>query len=63
MRGELLEAERVHSIVGGFYDVYNYFGSGCSYLRATAFEVGLLLHFGPKPSFERYIDYPKRRRG
>jgi GxxExxY protein len=33
-----------------------------SYLRATAFEVGLLLHFGPNPSFERYIDYPKHRR-
>ena len=24
-----------------------------SYLRATAFEVGVLLHFGPEPSFER----------
>ena len=34
-----------------------------SYLRATAFEVGVLLHFGPKPSFERYVDHPKRRRG
>src|SRR5438105_4860629 len=130
MRGELLEAERVHSIVGGFFDVYNYYGYGLSeavyagglahelrdrghtvvrellaliyykgryvarqrldmvvdnriivenkateklsladraqivsYLRATGFEVGVLLHFGPKPSFERFIDYPKRRRG
>ena len=130
MRGELLEAQRVHSIVGGFYDVYNCFGYGLSeavysgalehelrdrghtvvrelivliyykgryaarqrldmvvdnriivenkateklsladrsqivsYLRATAFEVGVLLHFGPTPSFERYVDYPKRRRG
>ena len=24
MKGELLEAERVHSIVGAFYTVYNY---------------------------------------
>jgi GxxExxY protein len=34
-----------------------------SYLKATPFEVGLLLHFGPEPKFERYIDFPKRRRG
>ena len=30
MRGELLEAERVHSIVGGFFAVYNYYGYGLS---------------------------------
>jgi hypothetical protein len=30
MQGELLEAERVGSIVGGFFDVYNYFGFGLS---------------------------------
>ena len=29
-RSELLEAEQVHSIVGGFLDVYNYFGYGMS---------------------------------
>jgi GxxExxY protein len=130
MRDELLEAKRVHAIVGAFYDVYNYFGYGLSeavcagglehelrdrghvvvrelivpinykgryvvrqrmdmvvdnriivenkakeklsladraqivsYLKATPFEVGLLLHFGPEPKFERYIDFPKRRRG
>jgi GxxExxY protein len=129
MPAPLLEAERVHSIVGGFFDVYNYFGYGLSesvyagalevelrdrghvvvrelpidvrykgrhvawqrldividdrviienkasdkiapadriqlisYLRATKFEVGVLLHFGPVPQFERYIDHPKRRR-
>ncbi|MEO8879673.1 MAG: GxxExxY protein [Gemmatimonadaceae bacterium] len=31
-----------------------------SYLRATKFEVGLLLHCGPKPRFDRFIDHPKR---
>jgi GxxExxY protein len=127
MRGELLEAERVQSIVGGFFVVYNYYGYGLSesiysgalehelrdrghevirelsidvrykgryvarqrldmvvdgriivenkateklahfirvqlltYLKATSFEVGLLLHFGPSPQFERFIDCPKR---
>ena len=127
MRGELLEAERVHSIVGAFYGVYNYYGYGLSesvyagalehelrlrghqvvrelavavsykglhvawqrldmvvddrvivenkatellspaakpqlvnYLRATRYEVGVLLHFGPRPRFYRFIDSPKR---
>jgi GxxExxY protein len=127
MQGELLEADRVHSIVGGFFAVYNYYGYGLServyagalehelrdrghivvrelvieirykgrhvarqrldmvidnrvivenkaaekifsadrmqlisYLRATTFEVGVLLHFGPVARFERYIDHPKR---
>ncbi len=130
MRGELLEAERVGSIVGAFFEVYNYFGYGLSeavyavaltyalearghtvvrevrvpiyfkerlcawqrldmvvdgkivveskareklaaawqaqlitYLRATTFEVGVLLHFGPRASFHRFIDWPKRRPG
>jgi len=129
MKGELLEAERVHSIVGAFYMVYNYYGYGLSeaiyagaleyelidrghevvrellvatsykgrhvgwqrldmvvdsavivenkateklspaarpqlisYLRATNFEVGVLLHFGPQPKFYRFIDFPKRSR-
>ena len=123
MRAELLEAERVGSIVGAFYAVYNYYGYGLSetiysgalelelrdrghdvvrelgvavsykgrhvawqrldmvvddrviienkateslspaakpqlisYLRATRFEVGVLLHFGPRPKFYRFID-------
>jgi len=127
MQSEILEAERVHSIVGGFLTVYNYFGYGLServyggalvnelrerghvvvresfidirykgrrvatqrldmviddtiivenkateklcpadrmqlinYLRATKFQVGLLLHFGPAPRFERYLDHPKK---
>jgi len=129
MKGELLEAERVHSIVGAFFDVYNYYGYGLSeaiyagalayelsdrrhdvvrellvgvdyrgrhvgwqridmvvdnavvvenkatdrlspaarpqlisYLRATTFQVGVLLHFGPRPRFYRFIDSPKRSR-
>ena len=129
MEGELLEAERVRSLVGGFFDVYNYYGYGLServyagaleqelqdrghviarellidirykgrhvarqridmviderviveikateklssadrmqlisYLKATTFEVGVLLHFGPVPRFERYIDHPKEGR-
>ncbi len=127
MRDKLLERERVHSIVGAFYDIYNYYGYGLSetvyagalelelderghevvrelsvpvnykghpvawqrldlvvdqrvvvevkattklaptaqrqlitYLRATWFEVGVLLHFGPQPKFYRFIDFPKR---
>lgn len=129
MRGELLEAERVHSIVGAFFAVYKYYGFGLSesiyaraleyelvdrghevvrelwvqiwykgrhvswqrldmvvdgkvivenkareklpptatpqlitYLHATTFEVGVLLHFGPSPKFYRFIDFPKRTR-
>src|SRR5215475_6123881 len=129
MRRDLIEADRVKSTAGGFYDVYNYFGyrlsesiyTGAlelelcerghkvtrelrvpvtykgrrvawqrldmvidgkiiveskateklapaariqivSYLRASTFPVGLLLHFGPKPSFQKFIDWPKRQR-
>jgi GxxExxY protein len=124
MRGELLEAERVHSIVAAFFTVFNYYGGGgmceaaytgaleyeltlrghtvdrevsvpvyykgqlvarqrldmvvdgrvvveckarerlpptagpqlIGYLRATIFEVGVLLHFGPHPKFYRFVD-------
>ena len=124
MHGELLEAERVHSIVAAFFTVFNYFGGGgmcetaytgaleyeltlrghkvdrelmvpvyykgklvarqrldivvddrviveckaterlpvsagpqlISYLRATTFQVGVLLHFGPHPKFYRFVD-------
>jgi hypothetical protein len=31
-----------------------------SYLRATPFEVGVLLHLAPHPKFCRFIDFPKR---
>jgi len=127
MRTPLLEADRVQSIIGAFYAVYNYYGFGLAesvylgalevelrrcghvverelavevryhdvhvawqrldlvvddriiieskatenlpsyakrqlvaYLRATTFQVGVLLHFGPEPQFWRFIDFPKR---
>jgi len=107
MRGELLEAERVHSIVGAFFTVYNYYGFGLSeaiYAGALEYELidrghevvrellvavsykgrhggwqrldlvvdgavivenkatEKLLHFGPRPKFYRFIDFPKRSR-
>lgn len=31
-----------------------------NYLRAPQFEVGVLLHFGPKPRFYRFVDSTKR---
>jgi len=122
--GELLEAERVRSIVAAFFIVFNYYGGGgmceaayvgaleqelilrghkvdrevnvpvyykgnlvawqrldmvvddrviveckaterlaasagsqlIGYLRATTFQVGVLLHFGPHPKFHRFVD-------
>ena len=42
MNGELLEAERVHSIVGAFFTVYNYYGYGLSeaiYAGALEYEL------------------------
>lgn len=30
-----------------------------NYLRATRLEIGLLLHFGPRPSFKRFISTNK----
>jgi GxxExxY protein len=130
MPAELPENERVKSIVGAFFDVFNYFGFGLTetlymtalehelclrghavarelrvpiyykerrigwqrldmvvdgrvivegkaseklpppsrhqivtYLHATIYEVGLLLHFGPRPSFQRFVESPKRRPG
>lgn len=127
MNPDLIEPERVKSIVGGFYAVYRYFGYGLmesvyagaleleladrghkvdrelavdvrykdrhvvwqrldlvvderiilevksgervppfaprqlvNYLRATCFQVGLLLHFGPEPKFYRFVETRKR---
>jgi GxxExxY protein len=127
MAAQILEKERVGSILAAFFSVYNYYGYGLSeavyvgalayeletrghevvrelrvpvdyqgrhvtwqrldmvvdnrvvvetkateklspaalpqlisYLRVTQFEVGLLLHFGPRPVFHRVVDSPKR---
>lgn len=32
-----------------------------SYLRATPYKVGLLLHFGPRPAIRRFVDSRKRQ--
>ena len=34
-----------------------------NYLRATRFEVGLLLHFGPRPTFKRFLCTADRKLG
>jgi GxxExxY protein len=128
MRSDLLEAERVRSIVAAFFTVFNYFGGGglceaaytgaleyeltlrghkvdrevivpvyykgklvarqrldmlvddrviveskatarlpassgpqlIGYLRATTFQVGVLLHFGRHPAFSRFVDSMKK---
>ena len=42
MKGELLEADRVHSIIGAFFKVYNYYGYGLSeaiYAGALEYEL------------------------
>ena len=48
MRGELLEAERVHSIVAAFFVVFNYFGGGgmceAAYTGALQHELTLRGH-------------------
>jgi hypothetical protein len=48
MRGELLEAERVHSIVAAFFAVFNYFGGGgmceAAYKGALEYELTLRGH-------------------
>jgi GxxExxY protein len=34
-----------------------------NYLRASRFEIGLLLHFGPEATWKRFVDTRKRARG
>lgn len=34
-----------------------------NYLRATNFEVGLLFHYGPRPTFKRYLCTADRKGG
>ena len=65
MRGELLEARRVHSIVGAFFEVYNYFGFGLSesiYSRSLELE---LIDRGHRVSREVAVEihYKGRRAG
>jgi GxxExxY protein len=31
-----------------------------NYLHVTSFQLGLVLHFGPEPKFQRFIDSQKR---
>jgi hypothetical protein len=31
-----------------------------NYLHVTPFQLGLVLHFGPEPKFQRFIDSQKR---
>src|SRR5690242_3240170 len=47
MRGELIEARRVYSIVGAFFEVYNYYGFGLAesvYSGAMAHELRMRGH-------------------
>ncbi len=39
--------------ISGFYTAHD--GQVLHYLRAMRFEVGLLLNFGPRPQFRRFI--------
>ena len=63
-KGEELSIQRVDMIVDGKVVIETKAGSKLpeyaarqlfNYLRATSLEVGLLLHFGPKPAFHREI--------
>jgi GxxExxY protein len=62
MRGELLEAERVHSIVAAFFTVFNYFGGGgmCegAYTGALEYELTLRGH-----KVEREVSVPVHYKG
>ena len=54
--GMLLQERLTRSVIGAFYEVYNNLGFGF-------LEVGLLLHFGPRPKFYRVLceNHLKRR--
>lgn len=34
-----------------------------NYLRATSFQLGLLLHFGPDAKYQRFVDSQRRQFG
>ncbi|MCG2754006.1 MAG: GxxExxY protein [Desulfobacteraceae bacterium] len=53
-------------ILRSFYEVYNEIGDGfeaqlINYLKATNIEVSLLLNFGKRPGFKRFIYDNKRK--
>ena len=47
-------------ILRSFYEVYNE-AQLINYLKATNIEVGLLLNFGRKPEFKRFVYDNKRK--
>ena len=60
----LLHEDLTREIISAFYEVYNTLGYGflesdrnqlLNYLRSSCLEVGLLLHFGPRPRFKRVV--------
>jgi GxxExxY protein len=68
-KGELIGFQRIDMIVDGrlvvetksTYELHKAAPRQLfNYLRATNIEVGLLLHFGPKPKFQRMISHPSR---
>lgn len=74
-RAEYQHQELTGQIIGEFYIVYNTLGFGflekiyenslamlINYLKATKYEVGLLLNFGPTPKVVRkaYDNHRKR---
>ena len=47
-------------ILKSFYEVYHE-AQLINYLKATNIEVGLLLNFGRKPEFKRFVNDNKRK--
>ena len=53
-RRALVEEALTRSVIGCFFDVYNILKFGLlESLYSRALELGLLLHFGPDPQFDR----------
>ena len=54
----MLHKEITERVLRAFFDVYNHLGDGFLekvYQNALMIEVGLLLNFGPKPTFKRVV--------